>query len=309
FLQLATALHPEAIAMELASTPGWYTKIFPSIISFPERGDLWDEWKKIYLNIESKDSDRDARLFFDANKQEMLRGAKVLWEEKESLYDLMKMRVDGGERAFDREKQNIPQNPDFCEFPENYFSDSIWCDILPESFRYSAIAMDPSKGKNTNFGDYTALVFAGMDESGIIYIDANIARRPVHEIPEVSFNFYMCHKPDIFGVEVNQFQELLKDMLNQYFADNGISQVSVYPVTNHINKTVRIRRLGSLFSTERIRFYRKSSSNKLLMEQLKSFPTGEHDDGPDAMEMAIRLITMLQKSSDQRDVFSSGSFL
>ena len=32
-----------------------------------------------------------------------------------------------------------------------------------------------------------------------------------------------------------------------------------------------------------------SPGTRLLVEQLKEFPIGDHDDGPDAVEMAVRL--------------------
>jgi hypothetical protein len=38
-----------------------------------------------------------------------------------------------------------------------------------------------------------------------------------------------------------------------------------------------------------LRFKSHSPGTRLLVEQLKEFPAGEHDDGPDALEMAIRL--------------------
>jgi hypothetical protein len=52
---------------------------------------------------------------------------------------------------------------------------------------------------------------------------------------------------------------------------------------------VRIRRLGPYLSSRRLRFKSDSPSTRLLVEQLKEFPAGDHDDGPDALEMAIRL--------------------
>jgi hypothetical protein len=33
----------------------------------------------------------------------------------------------------------------------------------------------------------------------------------------------------------------------------------------------------------------KDASTKALVDQLRDFPTGAHDDGPDALEMALRL--------------------
>jgi hypothetical protein len=42
-------------------------------------------------------------------------------------------------------------------------------------------------------------------------------------------------------------------------------------------------------SGRRLRFKADSPSTSLLVEQLKEFPAGDYDDGPDALEMAIRL--------------------
>jgi hypothetical protein len=37
------------------------------------------------------------------------------------------------------------------------------------------------------------------------------------------------------------------------------------------------------------RFKGGSPGARLLIEQLRDFPCGDHDDGPDALEMAVRL--------------------
>jgi hypothetical protein len=46
-------------------------------------------------------------------------------------------------------------------------------------------------------------------------------------------------------------------------------------------------------STHRLRFKSDSPSTRLLVQQLQEFPVGDHDDGPDAAEMAIRLAAEL----------------
>ena len=52
---------------------------------------------------------------------------------------------------------------------------------------------------------------------------------------------------------------------------------------------MRIRRLGPYLSSHRVRFKTGSPGTKLLVEQLQEFPIADHDDGPDALEMALRL--------------------
>jgi hypothetical protein len=51
-VNLATALHREALAMELDQTPGWTSKIFRSIDPWPFNTSLWEQWEQIYLAME-----------------------------------------------------------------------------------------------------------------------------------------------------------------------------------------------------------------------------------------------------------------
>lgn len=62
-----------------------------------------------------------------------------------------------------------------------------------------------------------------------------------------------------------------------------------YIIDNTVNKQVRIRRLGPWLAMHKIKFRSNSPGAKLLVQQLKDFPVGDHDDGPDALEMAVRL--------------------
>ncbi len=63
----------------------------------------------------------------------MLAGARVLWPEVEDLYTLMRMRVESGHAAFEREKQGSPVDPELCEWPEDYFGDHIWFESWEEA--------------------------------------------------------------------------------------------------------------------------------------------------------------------------------
>jgi len=56
---------------------------------------------------------------------------------------------------------------------------------------------------------------------------------------------------------------------------------------------VRIRRLGPYLAQRKLRFKSRSPGTALLIQQMKDFPVGDHDDGPDALEMALRLMMEL----------------
>ena len=144
-------------------------------------------------------------------------GAVVLWPEVEDLYTLMQMRVESGRTAFEREKQGSPVDPELCEWPESYFAEHIWFDQWPSDLTVRVIALDPSKGSDAHRGDYSAYVLVGIDRAGVVYVEADMARRPTPQM--VADGAALCRRfrPDAFGVEANQFQELLCNELAAEF--------------------------------------------------------------------------------------------
>jgi predicted phage terminase large subunit-like protein len=80
----------------------------------------------------------------------------------------------------------------------------------------------------------------------------------------------------------------LADDMFRRFQERGI-YLPLFTVENQVPKVVRIRRLTPLLSQRRLRFKAGSKGAKLLVEQLRDFPCGDHDDGPDALEVAFRL--------------------
>jgi predicted phage terminase large subunit-like protein len=288
-IHLATALHRAALAMELHRTPGWTSHVFRSIVRWPDNTALWQQWEAIYTDLSRLRYRAAARAFYEEHRQAMDAGAIVLWPEEEDLYALMCMRSESGRTAFEREKQNSPLNPDLCEWPESYFDATIWFDAWPEGLVVRTMALDPSKGNDARRSDYSALVMLGMDRQGFLYVEADLARRPTPQMVADGTEWFLRYRPDVFGVEANQFQELLAGEFEAAFRREG--QVAARPVAiaNHTSKQVRIRRLGPYLSSRRMRFKTNSPGTRLLVEQLQEFPIGDHDDGPDALEMAIRL--------------------
>lgn len=286
---LATALHRDAVGSELGRTPGWESKTFPSIIEWPKRMDLWEEWCRIYHDVENPAHKENARAFYDANRKAMDEGAVVLWPELEDLYTLMCMREEGGRTAFEREKQCRPINPEQCEWPEEYFGDHIWFERWPENLIVKTMALDPSKGKNDKIGDYQACIRFGVDRHDVLYFQAHMARQPIPQMVADCVDIYGQFKPQAFGVEANAWQDLLAPDFSEEFKRQGILAPDVWQMTNSVSKQVRIRRLGGYLSSHRMRFKSNCAHTRLLVEQLRDFPIGDHDDGPDGAEMAVRL--------------------
>lgn len=301
YVNLATATHREAIAWKLQSTPGWESGVFASIIEWPAEMGLWAQWAEIlHENRGDGKSEARAEAFYDANEEAMNRGAVVLWPEHESLYSLMMMRESEGRRPFDREKQSKLAGVDENEWPDHYFDDDkILFDAWPTAWRVKAMALDPSKGKDATRSDYSAYVMLMVGHDGILYVDADLQRRPPSVMIADGVELHRQFAPDAFGVEANAWQELLGGEFEDAMAKETKLAVAPHLITNTTNKQVRIRRLDPFLAQGRLRFKAGSPGAALVISQLRDFPDKySHDDGPDALEMAIRLAEWAEGQAD-----------
>jgi len=132
-------------------------------------------------------------------------------------------------------------------------------------------------------------VMLSVDRQGVIYVEADLARRPTPQIVADGVELLRRFQPDVFGIETNQFQDLRAGQFEVELRRAGAPGVRPTPLDNRTNKLVRIRRLGPYLASRRLRFKSGSPGTRLLVEQLQEFPISDHDDGPDALEMAIRL--------------------
>jgi len=288
-VHLGTALRRDCLSVELNQTPGWRGRVFRAMESWPARMELWEAWEEIYGNVEDPERAQHAREYYERQRLAMEEGAQVLWPEAEDLYALMCLRAEGGRGAFEREKQGNPLDEEECEWPEEYFSGELWFTEWPRDARIRTMAIDPSKGGSDRRGDYSAIVRLAIDERGLMYVEGDMKRRPTPELVADGVESYRAFRPDALGVEANHFQELLGAEFENEFRRRGVLGVRPWSIDNRVNKRVRIRRLGPHLAARRLRFKAYSPATRMLVEQLRTFPVGDHDDGPDALEMAIRL--------------------
>lgn len=300
-VNLATALHRDSLAMRLAAAPGWTSRTFKSIERWPDQMELWSRWEELYCDRSDGRGTERARRFFEDHAAAMTAGAELLWPEKEGLYSLMRMRVEEGRATFDREKQNSPIDPERCEWPGEYFEDHIWFSQWPADVAVRVVALDPSKGADARFGDYSAYAAVAVDARGIVFVEAEMARRPTAEMVAAGANLCSRFRPDAFGVEANQFQDLLAGEFAAEFRRRRQRVLRPCLVHNHVTKAVRIRRIGPYLAQRRIRFLARSAATLMLVDQLRDFPLGDHDDGPDALEMALRLAEEMLGASNRDD--------
>lgn len=208
--------------------------------------------------------------------------------------ELAAARMEIGSRAFAQEHLAQFADREGAEFCGSYFEPDIWFDEWPEEnrIRLRVMAVDPSMGAGDK-GDYSAIVLAALDHRGLIWVDADLARRDTRRIVADCLSLAKDFRPHAVGVEINQFQQLLADSVVEQSRAAGM-MLPVHGVRNWENKRTRIRAtLTPYLARHEFRFRRHSPGARLLVEQLEAFPLADHDDGPDALEMAVRLLRNL----------------
>ena len=184
---IGTLLHFDALLANVAKNPSYKSVRYQGVISFATNGELWDAWESIFTDLSNDNRQEDALEFFQANREAMLEGTAVLWEEKLSYYDLMVIRISEGEASFNSEIQNDPIDPENCTFQEEWFD--FWDDegkaqpdFSDPKFLFVG-ANDPSLGKNKKSDTSSIIALAKDTQTGYLYVViADIAKRKPDQI-------------------------------------------------------------------------------------------------------------------------------
>lgn len=297
FVYMGTTVHHEALLVDvLYNRADFKSRIYRAVIEWPERMDLWEACRLVY-----KDPDRpkearikDALELYEMNREEMDRGAIVLWPEAQPIWRLMKFKWDNGSKAFNTEYQNNPVDEESMVFnPESF---TYWDHRQQELFgRYPQIhshydvymGVDFAMGKQR--GDYSAVVTIARDrQTGTKYvIDAYGERVKPDEFIRVIVEKVLRFQPIGIAAEAQAAQEFfvmkLKDALR---AAGYPSSTRVKEIHQRSRKELRIEALLPDIESGAIQF---SKRHALLLEQFEYYGTGSHDDVIDAAEMAVSI--------------------
>lgn len=226
---------------------------------------------------------------------------EALWPDVYTSTILERIRTSRTPYYWQALYQQDPQAEGSTEWPDSYFGPSIWFERWPDEWVCRVLALDPSKGRDAKFGDYSAFVMLQVQPDGMLYVDADLEVRNLAVVAETALELGRAFAPDGFAVEINQFQELLASEIDRLCVERNLP-LSIHGFDNHVPKVVRIRRLSPYLAQGRFRFKSGSPGTRLLVSQLRDFPHADHDDGPDALEMALRLAGQLLAGPQNDDV-------
>lgn len=286
FVYMGTLVHGQGLLPHVLQRSDFDGKIYSAIVSEPERTDLWDYIDKILRDTENPKREEEADRFYYANKEEMDFGSLTLWNERFTYYDLMKIKVNVGSKAFASEYLNKPSDDDSCIFKKDYFT---FYDEQNIDYRKLDVYSfwDIAIGK-TKRADYNAIVTIGRDRvTGVLYVlDAWAEKIPMHKALEVAVRKIKQWNPKMFGVETVQAQYDMYRQLRERCVKDGIYTTRVMAVNPKGKKEDRIEALEPLVEGGYIRF---NKGHRLLQEQLELFGSHDHDDLPDALASVVEL--------------------
>lgn len=155
----------------------------------------------------------------------------------------------------------------------------------------TAQATDPSAKQGEN-NDYRATVSAGLDRRNMIFyvLHASIRKCSIGEMFKAAYEQHDEYH-GLAGIEENMLKDFLHDAIHNYAKEAG-KYLPWLPIHHSENKEARIvGTLSYLVEYGKLRFRKGHSDQDLLVEQLiYILNKNVHDDGPDALEMAVSIL-------------------
>lgn len=300
YLFLGTLYHPHSLLAEYVepeSHPLWQKRVYKAIIAWSKHPELWAQWRRIFHGKDAYKAARGrkaATQFYEDQKALMDEGVQLVWPEGYTYLALMELYEDDPV-SFNCELQNEPINPRDCHF--NVLEYLHWDDqhpslealvqaLGPRHVEFYG-ACDPSMGKDRQRGDYTAVAILAKDNRNdtLYVVCADIVRRTPDETIEAILDYQRRFRFVRFGIETNNFQELLMKQIQDRAAERSIP-LTLEPIQNTRDKVARIQSLQPLLKSGKLKLRRLDTQ---LLTECRSFPGGRYDDGLDALAMAVQL--------------------
>ena len=219
------------------------------------------------------------------------RRGRALWPGRFPKERLDKIKETVGSLFYSQEYLLVPIPADETIFKEESFARSRYARPEVEGRVFDAVVSwtDPSH-KSGKQGDFKATVCLGAI-GGILYIlAARIRHESIDRMIDGMYRIYDDWNPAYMYYEDVGGQALLEDTFLRVGRERR-RFLPVRPEGNPINKEARIEgTLSAMIENGTIRFLESDPDQNLIIEQLLQFPNADHDDGPDALEGAVRKI-------------------
>lgn len=297
---VGTVLHQDSMLARRLKDPGWRSQRWKAIIKWPERMDLWERCRGIWADLTLGKHRRPMALaFYRSNREAMDAGAEILDPAAKSLFQLFELIWTEGMSSFLSELQNEPRDPSTAIFSSEKFARFRFVgdgtlEVLGESRRRVKLSdlrlfgrWDPATG--VLHGDYASIAVVGRDQYNYAYaLAAWMARVPPSA--QLAAVWSIAERLNLrrMTVESNGFQTLAAEPYRREREArreaNQFWQLQLEEAPSTDNKEARIATMEPDITNGWLLF--ATDIQQEVLQQFDEFPTGEHDDGPDALHAA-----------------------
>lgn len=304
-----TVLHADSMLANTLSKPGWRSSKWRAIISWPERSDLWAACHGIWADLTNELAVEDAKAFYEMHREEMDRGAEVLDPEHLPLFACYEIIWSEGLASFLRELQNDPTDPSSrlfdlasaarCTVGEGYIVSADGRQIPFSELSFYA-HLDPALGKKAGMpgdtgsgaGDFAAIAVIARDRFGYGYVvEVWMQRARPDQQLEALWEIHERWTLARASIESNGFQSLVgRDFKRMQAERREAGKAWQLVIDEDISTSEKTERIASMQPAVANRWLQFATSLRPeVTGQIEEFPTGSHDDAPDAIEAVWRL--------------------
>lgn len=237
------------------------------------------------------------------------------WPDRFSLTDWREFKATVGTLIWAAEFQGEPSDED-ATIPEELITSTQWRDGELDGVEFEAVAVgyDPIPGKAADEvveakekdedkpekkkdGSYAAIIKVARCSQGHLWVmDAWIKRRSVVKQVRAFVDFFVFGpRPQKMAAETVAFATLVMNELGREEVARGV-RLPVEEIKQTGSKEVRLKSLQPYFERKLVHLNLAQGDQELLKEQLVHLDNPNiEDDGPDALEMAIRKLEGLVK--------------
>ena len=236
---------------------------------------------------------------------ECLKSEKLFREERDAI----------SEYFWNALYQQRPISLEGSIWQDAFSSSDTFCDSFPtEGLSMLVVAVDPAAGSERARGDFSAIVAVGIIGDGKLYVEADLKRSgPEDTINRlITFVKALPREPDVIGIESVAFQDFVRKIGAKQLIDANVNSpvYAMQPVMLDVVKGTQIRankmerivsKLDPIVRAGMLKFVRTSKGCAEVIKQMELIPQqgkGVHDDGPDCLEMCVRLVEQIHKERE-----------
>jgi len=233
---------------------------------------------------------------WETRKYVALENGKSLWPQRFPVEDLLKRKAEIGTYAFEAEYQNNPISSDTCLWKPEWVKTY---EKLPQGVKIEKVfaACDPATSTKES-SDYSAIVVMGTANDGNVYELSSLRGHwGTWELIDKIIDTQKKYNPIRFGIEEGALTNIIRPVLIKKTEMDKTLRVPLESISlgRYTGEQRKVKQATDKYSRALsvIHYWEQGAvylKNQDLLDEIATFPTGQHDDFVDACVYCVKMI-------------------